>query len=172
MLPEPVKKMTLDATLRSNGNGTLPRKILEPLIGGGQLYGPAARFYNLMVKEAEKDGVELNPSASGYRSLEQQRALFLDRFVPRPTTRVPKVSRQYQGKTWWLKRGKSPCATPGTSPHGWGLAQDIDVRDPRVFRWLCRNAPQFGFYLQGTRLLPNGKQNPEYEAWHWQFCNL
>lgn len=172
MLPEPVRKIRLDDTLRQFGNGRLPRKHLEPLIGGGQLYSPAARFYNLMVKEAEMDGVEISPVSTGYRSLEQQEALFFDRYAPRPTLRKPKVTREYQGKTWWLKRGKSPSATPATSPHGWGLAQDIDVRNPIVFRWLCRNAPRFGFYLQGKKELPNGKPNPEYEAWHWQFCHL
>jgi len=172
MLPEPVKKIRLDKTLRKFGNGKIPRKQLEPLIGGGQLYAPAARFYNLMVIDAEKDGIELDPVSSGYRSFEQQLALFEDRYQRRPSTRRPKVTRIYQGKTWWLKRGKSPSATPGMSPHGWGLAQDIDVRDPRVFAWLCKNAPKYGFYLQGKKQLPNGKPNPEYEAWHWQFCNL
>jgi hypothetical protein len=37
---------------------------------------------------------------------------------------------------------------------------------------LSHNAPKYGYYLQGKQKLPNGKPNPEYEAWHWQFCHL
>jgi peptidoglycan hydrolase-like protein with peptidoglycan-binding domain len=34
---------------------------------------------------------------------------------------------------------------------------------------MCENAPRFGFYLQGAPT-KDGKPNPEYEAWHWQYC--
>jgi hypothetical protein len=27
---------------------------------------------------------------------------------------------------------------------------------------------KYPFYLQGKPTLPNGKKNPEFEAWHWQ----
>jgi len=48
---------------------------------------------------------------------------------------------------------------------------DLEV-PPTTFAWLVHNAPRYGFYLQGPKYLSNGKPNPEYEAWHWQFCNL
>lgn len=171
-LPEPVKAIRLDTKLKGWGNGRLPDSALSSLRGGGRLYTPAARKYNLMYEEAQKDGITLRPVAAGYRSFAAQEALFFQRYSPKPTLRRPKVTRWYMDKKWYLKRGKSPSATPGTSPHGWGLAQDINVQDRKVFEWLCRNAPKFGFYLQGSKTLPNGKPNPEYEAWHWQYCDL
>lgn len=171
-LPEPVKAVRLDAKLKRWGNGRLPETALSSLKGGGRLYTPAAKQYNAMYEAAQKDGVVLSPVATGYRSFAAQEALFFQRYSPKPTLRRPRVTRLYQGKKWYLKRGMSPSATPGTSPHGWGLAQDINVQDPKVFRWLCHNAPRFGFYLQGKQTLPNGKPNPEYEAWHWQYCDL
>lgn len=172
VLPEPVGKVRLNDELRKYGNGRLPSSLLTDIVGGGRLYHVAAFWWNAMCDEAKKDGVKIVNVSEGYRSFERQERLFFDRYSKRPTTRVPKVTRTYQGKTWWLKRGKSPSATPATSNHGYGLAQDVNVTDPKVFAWLCRNAPKYGFYLQGKKLLPNGKKNPEYEAWHWQFCHL
>ena len=172
MLPEPVKQVRLNDELKKYSNGELPRHLLSPVTGGGELYHIAAFWFNVMCAEAAKEKIWIRNVSEGYRSLGRQETLFFARYSKRPTTRVPKVTRRYKGRTWWLKRGKSPSATPATSNHGYGLAQDIDVRDPKVFRWLSLNAPRFGFYLQGKQKLPNGKRNPEYEAWHWQFCHL
>lgn len=166
----PVKKLVRPKELAGIPNGKLPLRLLWPLRGGGKLFRPAAKRYNEMFVAAKKDGIALVPVARGYRSYDEQLRLFVDRYSDKPTGRVPKVTRKFQGKTWYLKKGMAPCATPGESPHGDGLAQDIDVRDPKVFNWLCKNAPTFGFYLQGTPTLPNGSANPEYEAWHWQWC--
>lgn len=35
---------------------------------------------------------------------------------------------------------------------------------------MCQNAPSYGFFLQGTPKRADGSANPEYEAWHWQYC--
>lgn len=171
-LPEPVKKVRLDSNLKKWGNGRIPEEALAPLIGVGRMYEPASRWYNLMVIDAKKDNIVLAGVSEGYRSLKAQEVLFFNRYSKHRTTRIPQVTRIYQGTKWYLKRGKAPSATPATSPHGWGLAQDINVNDAKVFSWLCHNAPKYGFYMQGKKLLPNGKPNPEYEPWHWQFCNL
>ena len=169
--PEPVKKMTVTPQLRAWGNGRIPDTELYEIKGGGRLYGPAAFWWNVMADEARKARVDLRGVSAGYRSYASQEALFLSRYSTTPTGRVPQVTRKWQGVTWYLKRGVSPCASPGMSPHGWGLAQDIEV-PKRTYDWMCKNAPFYGFYLQGKSKLPNGKPNPEFEAWHWQFCNL
>lgn len=166
----PVKKCVVPKELAKFENGKLPLRVLWPLKGGGKLYKPAAKRYNEMYRAAKKDGVTLLPSARGYRSYVEQLGLFMDRYSDKPTGRVPKVTRTFQGKTWWLKRGKSPCATPGTSNHGYGLAQDIDLSAPNVFPWLFAWAPTYGFYLASKPVLADGSRNPEYEAWHWQWC--
>ena len=168
---EPVKRMKVTPQLKAWGNGRLPESELYEIVGGGRLYGPAAFWWNVMAEEARKQKIDLRAVSTGYRSYGRQEALFLQRYSQKPTGRIPKVTRKWNGTTWYLKRGMSPCATPGTSPHGWGLAQDIEV-PARTYRWMCKNAPFYGFYLQGKSKLPNGKPNPEFEAWHWQFCNL
>ena len=169
-LPEPVAKMVVPPRLKKYGNGRLPETELQSIVGGGRLWNEAACWWNLMAEEAKKSKVELRAVSAGYRSYEKQEALFLSRYSTKPTGRIPKVTRRWNRVTWYLKRGVSPCATPGTSPHGWGLAQDIEV-PTRTYRWMCENAPRYGFYLQGKSKLPNGKPNPEFEPWHWQYCH-
>jgi zinc D-Ala-D-Ala carboxypeptidase len=168
--PEPVKRMRIPTELRKYGNGRIPDLELHDIIGGGRLWGQAAFWWNVMATEARKNKIDLRAVSEGYRSYARQEALFLQRYSQKPTGRIPQVTRKWNGVTWYLKRGMSPCASPGASPHGWGLAQDIEV-PARTYRWMCKNAPFYGFYLQGKSKLPNGKPNPEFEAWHWQFCN-
>ena len=50
-----------------------------------------------------------------------------------------------------------------------GLAIDLNMQDAKRYKWMCENAPKYGFYLQGAPT-KDGKPNPEYEAWHWQYC--
>ena len=49
------------------------------------------------------------------------------------------------------------AAVPGTSPHGWGLAVDVDVT-PDGLAWLRANAGRFGFVEAVPR-----------EPWHWEY---
>jgi len=175
-VPEPYRSIQLDTTLRLYGNGKIPSSLLVKAHSGRSgyeclLYGPAAFWWNVMWSEAEKAGIELVASSRGYRSYGAQETMFLERYSRVPTARVPRVTRKWKGHTYFLRRGKSPSATPGFSPHGWGLAMDVSV-PAKTFKWLCENGPRFGFYLQGPSILPNGKKNPEFEAWHWQFCHL
>jgi LAS superfamily LD-carboxypeptidase LdcB len=163
---EPVRKPGLDATLRLYGNGKLPRTLLKKIHAGGELYGPAAWWANVMFEAAKNDGIKLRSVSAGYRSYERQKELFLERYSKLPTLRRPKVTRVWEGRTWWLKKGKSPSASPGKSDHGWGLAQDFDVRDRAVYRWLCANGPKYGFYMESPSTSPN------FEAWHWAYCGL
>lgn len=51
-----------------------------------------------------------------------------------------------------------------------GLAIDLNMQDAKRYKWMCENAPKYGFYLQGAPTKSDGKPNPEYEAWHWQYC--
>jgi len=169
-MAEPVKRPQLDATLKLYGNGKLPASLLKPIHAGGRLYGPAAWWFNVMYDEAKKDGIVLKSVSAGYRSYETQKAMFLDRYSRVPTLRVPKVTRCWEGKTYWLKRGKSPSAAPASScspgsNHGWGLAQDLEV-PTKTFQWLCANGPKYGFYMEVPL------SSPSAERWHWVFCNL
>jgi LAS superfamily LD-carboxypeptidase LdcB len=166
--PYPYKKVLVPAELANYPNGKLPSHVLDDLSGGGELYKYAAVAFNVMRKEAQEAGIHLK-NIGDYRPYERQLALFLDRYGIFPTGRVPQITRVWEGRTYFLRQGKSPSATPGTSNHGLGLAIDLDTTDSRVLSWLCYNAPKYGFYLQGP---PSyfGRKNPEYEPWHWQYC--
>ena len=50
------------------------------------------------------------------------------------------------------------AARPGTSNHGWGMAVDANVNDPRTLQWLKTNGPRFGWVEAVPR-----------EPWHWEF---
>lgn len=166
-LKYPVKRLVVPAKLGRVLNGKLPVRFLGRVRGGGFLYRPVAKAFNAMADEAKKSGIKLR-SIGSYRSYAGQHDMFMDRYSLKDEGRVPMVTRKFNGRVWYLRKGKSPSATPGTSNHGYGLAVDIDVRDPKVFAWLDANAPKYGFYLQGKPTLSNGKKNPEFEAWHWQ----
>jgi LAS superfamily LD-carboxypeptidase LdcB len=165
----PVKKVTLPKQLRTVNNGHVPRNMLRKIAAGGMLWIEASKACNAMGRAMAAEGLTLKAVSGGYRSYASQERLFRDRYAPRVTPRKPQVTRRWNNKTWYLKVGKAPSATPGTSTHGYGLAQDFDVKDPKVFEWLCKNGPRYGFYLQGkpTKL---GRPNPEWEPWHWQYA--
>ena len=120
----------------------------------------AEAFFN-MKKEAKKDLIEFRV-ASAFRSFEHQ-------------------SRIINKK---LKRGRSiesilkENTLPGYSEHHTGYALDflskgayslsVDFEKTDTFKWLIKNANQYGFYLS----YPKGNHNGiMYEPWHWMFKN-
>jgi LAS superfamily LD-carboxypeptidase LdcB len=170
-MTEPVKKLKVPKELKKYGNGKIPAHELIKITGGGKMWGPAGFWWNHMCNDAAQSGIIIKGVSEGYRSLARQEALFFSRYSRKSTGRIPEVTRIYKMKRYWLRKGKSPSATPGHSPHGWALAQDIEV-PKATYDWMCANAPRWGFYLQGPSKLRNGKPNPEFEAWHWQFCHV
>ena len=166
-LKYPSKRLVVPSALSRTPNGVLPLAVLRKCKAGGLLYKPVAKSFNEMYAKAKAEGIKL-VSVGSYRDYDKQHALFMSRYSLKDTGRVPQVTRKFDGRVWYLNKGVSPCASPGTSNHGYGLAVDLDVSNPKVYAWLDANAPAFGFYLQGKPTLPNGKKNPEFEAWHWQ----
>lgn len=174
----PVQKMVLPKEVEKVGNGKLTPKMMKKVKCGGVMWNGAADAFNAMYDAALAAGHKLR-NIGDYRPFEGQLSMFMDRYDQKPTGRKPEITRNYQGKTWYLKKGKAPSGTPGTSNHGFGLAIDlaIDVKGKivsiggtKAYQWMCDNAPNYGFYLQGAPTKADGKANPEYEAWHWQYC--
>ena len=173
----PFIKLTVPTALRQYKNGQLAESVLAPIKTGGKMYAPVAAEFNKLYDAAIAAGIKLK-NVGDYRSFQGQLDMFMDRYVTTDTGTG--VTRQYEGKTWWLKKGKAPSAAPDPtgvkgSNHGWGLAIDLGydqggktasfgVNVP-AFQWMCENAPKYGFYLQGDN--PASK---EFEAWHWQYC--
>lgn len=176
----PSKKLVVPTELRVYNNGQIPKHLLAKLSFGGQLWRGAAFALNILLADSKKAGVNLTNNGD-YRTHERVVKLFLDRYTDKPTGRTPEVTRKWQGKTWYLKKGKAPSAAPseqgpgrGGSPHGWGLAVDFAERrnglkkplSAPTIKWLCENAPNYGFYLQGS-----DPSSPEFEVWHWQLAD-
>jgi len=90
----------------------------------------------------------------GYRSPQQQEAMFTDRYVESDT----ETDVKWKGKYWKRVKG-APAAPPGRSMHEIGLAVDM-VGD---ISWMNANASKFGLKHFGG---VNG------EPWHVQPANL
>jgi hypothetical protein len=129
--------MPVPTSLIGFGNGRVPPSALTPIAQSGhRLYAPAAAAWDSLVAAAAADGVTIRITDS-YRSYEQQ---------------VDLADR----KGLYSQGGLA--ARPGTSNHGWGLAVDADVNDPRTLDWIRSNGPRFGFVEAVPR-----------EPWHWEF---
>lgn len=161
----PVKKIRMPADLKGVTNGKLPRNLLRTA-GKATMHHLASRAWVAMQKAAKRDGITLG-HVGDYRSYARQEAMFLDRYSDKPTGRRPKVTRTWNGKTWYLKKGKAPSATPGTSNHGWGLAIDVaSVTHEGRVEWLLKNAGRFGFTWEVA-----DPKNPNFEAWHIRYVS-
>jgi len=171
----PYIKLVVPTALKQYKNGQLAPTVLAKVKTGGQMYAPVAAQFDKMYDAALAAGFKLK-NVGDYRSFEGQLSMFMDRYVTTDTGTG--VTRKYEGKTWWLKKGKAPSAAPDPtglkgSNHGWGLAIDLgyDVNGKLTsmggacFAWMCANAPKYGFYLQGS-----DSSSKEFEAWHWQYC--
>lgn len=176
-MTHPVIKMVVPKEVEKVGNGKLTAAMLKNVKTGGRMWTGAADAFNLLYDDALAAGFKLR-NIGDFRPFEDQLAMFKDRYSLKDDGRKPTITRNYEGKTWYLKSGKSPSGTPGTSNHGLGLAIDlgldqkgkiVNLGGTKAYEWMCENAPKYGFYLQGAPT-KDGKPNPEYEAWHWQYC--
>ena len=170
MTTYPVLKIIMPKKLKGFANGLVPDKMLRPVKGGGQLEAHAATAWGAMQLAAYFDGIDLSKNVGAYRSLIAQKALFAQRYSSTQTGRVPQVTRTLGGKTWYLKRGMSPAASPGNSSHGWGLAIDVASASGDRLKWLLGdgfltcNALKYGFSWQVA-----DSKDKSFEAWHLQY---
>lgn len=176
----PYKKLALPSVLKDKINGKLDDALLASVKTGGKMLKGVADHFNSMYDEAKAAGITLR-NIGDYRSFDSQLKMFMERYSTKDDGRKPEVTRTFEGKTWYLKKGMAPSATPDPtgksgSNHGWGLAIDLGVSDKKgalialaadkkALQWMCENAPRFGFFMQTDDV--NSKN---FEAWHWQYC--
>jgi LAS superfamily LD-carboxypeptidase LdcB len=170
----PYKKLVIPSELEKLGNGKLKPAMLASVKCGGKMYKPVAAKFNELYDAALEAGHKLK-NIGDYRPYEAQLRLFEERYSIKDEGRKPTVTRVVDGKTYFLKKGCSPSSSPGKSNHGFGLAIDVGVEragklvalasDKKALQWMCANAPTWGFYLQS-----DDPKSPEFEAWHWQYC--
>jgi hypothetical protein len=145
----------------------------------------AVAAMELMIRAAASDGITIRVE-SCYRPYEEQLHTFNERYsLTKPDEkkwlkeakkggdtahrRLNDYDKRFNGKTYWLKKGNgTPCATPGQSNHGWGLAFDLEfaeagtvAKQEQAIDWVRRNSFAFGFYWDVGN--PNA---PGFENWH------
>jgi D-alanyl-D-alanine carboxypeptidase len=122
-----------------------------------RLAPPTARSWRQMKQAAALAGVQLL-MVSGFRSIEQQTALFRQKLAAGHkidailrVNAAPGFSEHHTGRA-------IDIATPGSRPLTWEFEQS------GAFAWLTANAATFGFRM------PYGRDNEfgfDYEPWHW-----
>jgi len=150
----------LPISLKNVEPGKLHPSLLRKIPQGGQLHYLAADAWNAMVDAAKADGIELKPTSAGdtYRSYDSQKAGFLSRYQLEPITN--QSTKTFEGKTWYLKKGKAMMATPGKSNHNLGIAVDIhSAGDNKRIKWLIANVRKFGWSWE---VVPS-------EPWHIRY---
>ena len=167
----PVLPIILPRDLEGQPNGKINPGLLRQLKGTkGAMHHQAATAFNALQLEAMFAGVDLQSTSSAdtYRSYDRQLSTFMDRYSDKPTGRVPVVTRRWNGKLWWLKRGKAPSAAPGTSNHGLGLAIDIAGASGARLAWMMGANPflspvlKYGFSWE----VESGRNA---ESWHIRY---
>ena len=167
----PVLPIILPRDLEGQPNGKINPGLLRQLKGTkGALHHEAATAFNALQLEAFFAGIDLQSTSSAdtYRSYDRQERTFLDRYSDKPTARIPVVTRRWNGRLWWLKRGASPSAAPGTSNHGLGLAIDIAGASGKRLTWMMGPNPflspvlKYGFSWEV-------ESGPNAEAWHIRY---
>ncbi len=121
--------------------------------------------FKKMYRAALKDGIELRITSAS-RNFFTQRVIWENKWrnsrVPAGIARVRDILKY--------------SSVPGISRHHWGT--DIDLMSPRldfwakeygikVYKWLCENAPKFGFFQTYTEDVSSGGFSEE--KWHWSF---
>lgn len=160
--------VTVPTFLRDKANGQLLSEWLRSPDGTSamsrRLFTPVSYAMQAMHYAAEADGVELRTTGR-YRDYDRQVALFLERYSPVPIPGRP--TKTWNGATWWQKPGVAMAATPGTSNHGLGLADDLAEEDSTPpdnvpeslgwddIGWIDAHQAGFGFGLETTK-----------EQWH------
>ena len=151
----------LPAALKGQPNGKVPVELLVPCgLRNFLMIEPAAGAMRAMVAAATGDGVTLSATGT-WRSYDQQKAMFLDRYS---TTNTGGKTKVWEGRTYWQKPNVAMAAAPGTSNHGLGLAVDLSDSPsapicPASLGWLAEHGPSFGFW-----------NTVQSEAWHWTYC--
>ena len=127
----------------------------------------AATAVDALLCAADDAGFNITVT-SAYRSREYQAKIFGVR-------REMYVSKGYDAETAATMTEKY-IAPPGFSEHHTGLAVDmhsigsaeVTFAETEEFRWLCENAPKYGFILR----YPRGKEDItgySFEPWHFRY---
>lgn len=123
---------------------------------------------NNMMNDMKKSGITNIWIQSAYRSVERQKELY--------DNSVQKYLKQGKTKEEAERLTDEYINKPGSSDHNLGLAVDFNYVDNKFeklegFKWLKRNAENYGFVLR----YPKDKEDVTqiaYESWHWRYVGI
>ena len=168
----PVLPIIKPTDLTGQQNGYLTANILRTIQKpSGQLEQHAATAWNCLQLAAYFNGLTLD-QVGAYRTYDRQLAMFNDRYSIKDYGRKPQVIRIWQGRKYYLKPGKAPCATPGNSDHGLGLAIDAANchEGSALLAWLLGDGlATCQALLYGFTWAVADPKNPNFEPWHLQY---
>lgn len=171
MTSYPVLPVVMPNELIGAQNGKIDPRLLRNVNPKGQLYKTAATAFNCLQLAGYFQGISINPIGVSecYRTLERQETIFFERYQLTPSGRVPEITRVYKGRTYYLRAGDVvPCASPGKSNHGYGLAVDIANCYGKTLGWLLGDgfitsqALRYGFSWEV-------QSGVEAEPWHLRY---
>lgn len=115
--------------------------------------------------DAAADDVVYAVVGEGYRTEEEQKALYDDKILAYMVEGFPRKKAEEMAKEW--------VAVPGTSEHQLGIAVDINADKERsdneqVYQWLADNAYKYGFILRYPQWKTDVTGN-QYEPWHYRY---
>lgn len=175
--------LTLPKDLTGIPNGSVPKTLLSQVQmpnASFQMHHTAARSWHAMSVVCYAATKQWLAASGVGRTFQVQHDEFFRRYTPTylPGRNVLTSQRTYQGKRYYLRRGMFPCATPGTSNHGWWVAVDLGVfrgpaqtlgyitSHPALFQWLTTNCISFGWGWEGAKVPPNWKPgDPAPAGW-------
>jgi len=138
----------------------------------------AAISFEKMAEKAKKDGIKLYIIA-GFRSFSRQKYIFESKFAgERLVDNVNLLQKYPQSPEKRILKILKYSSVPGTSRHHWGTDLDLNSVSPKyfekdtgkkVYQWLTKNAPSFGFYQPYTS---GRKVGYNEEKWHWSYIPI
>lgn len=167
----PVLPVIMPKELIGQQNGKIDPSLLRNVKPKGQLFKTAATAFNCLQLAGFFKGISIEPIGVSecYRTLERQEKIFFERFQPTPSSRPVPITRVYKGRTYWLRDGRFvPCAAPGSSNHGLGLAVDVKNASGKILEFLLGDgfltcqALRYGFSWEVA-------SGPEAEPWHLRY---
>ncbi len=114
-----------------------------------------------MLEAAKEGNWDLMPKVvSGYRTQEEQQALYDEKIAEYEGQGYSKKEAEQQAKQW--------VAVPGYSEHQLGVAVDINGATYDLYFWLQENSYKYGFIFR----YPGGKTEltgTAEEVWHYRY---
>jgi D-alanyl-D-alanine carboxypeptidase len=145
---------------------------LSSIGNGHQLESRAARIATQMVKDAKKDGININVTSS-YRTYLKQASLFKNKIA-----RLEAAGYSHEKA---VEEAGTVVAVPGTSEHQLGLSLDFvtrsyraldeGIRNTKEYQWLEQHAWEYGYVIR----YPFGKSDITgiiSEPWHLRYVGI